>query len=79
MGLILGSSVLIAGEGGRVMAARVYADLWARLSRKEIKVGAHNLIIAATAMSMGFFVATLDRRYFEKVEGLDLKISRVGG
>jgi predicted nucleic acid-binding protein len=33
-------------------------------------VGAHDLIIAATAVALGFAVATRDRRSFPKISGL---------
>jgi predicted nucleic acid-binding protein len=51
-------------------AARVYVQLWASLRRKKVEVGAHDLIIGATAISLGFPVATLNRRDYEKIDGL---------
>ncbi len=54
-------------------AARVYADLWADLQKQGIRIGAHDLMIAATALSLGFSVATLDLRDYQKVEGLTLE------
>jgi tRNA(fMet)-specific endonuclease VapC len=53
-------------------AARIYAQLWASLRKKRIEVGAHDLIIAATAISLGFAVATLNRRDFARIDGLTL-------
>ncbi len=53
-------------------AARIYAKLWSSLRAKRVEVGAHDLMIAATAISLGFSVATLNRRDYEKVEGLTL-------
>jgi predicted nucleic acid-binding protein len=35
-------------------------------------VGAHDLIIAATALSLGYAIATRDRRSFPKIRGLDV-------
>jgi len=35
-------------------------------------VGAHDLIIAATAVSLGFSVATLNRQDYERIEGITL-------
>jgi tRNA(fMet)-specific endonuclease VapC len=53
--------------------ARVYAQLWATLLRKGVQVGAHDLIIASTAIALGFSVATFDKRDFERIEGLELE------
>ena len=52
--------------------ARVYAQLWATLLRKGVQIGAHDLIIASTAIALGFSVATFDKRDFERIEGLEL-------
>ena len=54
-------------------AGRIYARIWANLARKHVSVGAHDLIIAATAISLGFSVATFNLRDFEKVEGLTVE------
>jgi tRNA(fMet)-specific endonuclease VapC len=53
--------------------ARVYAQLWATLLRKGVQIGAHDLIIASTAIALGFSVATFDKRDFERIEGLELE------
>jgi tRNA(fMet)-specific endonuclease VapC len=53
--------------------ARVYAELWAGLLKKGIQIGAHDLIIASTAIALGFSVATFDKRDFEWIEGLELE------
>jgi predicted nucleic acid-binding protein len=50
--------------------ARIYARIWAALLRKGLIVGAHDLIIAATAISLDFTVITSNARDFEKIEGL---------
>ena len=55
-------------------AARIYARLWAALARKGQAVGAHDLIIAATAVSLDFAVVTHNRRDFERIEGLRLEV-----
>lgn len=57
-------------------AARVYAQIWAELAGKGIQAGAHDLLIASTAVSLGFSVATFNPRHFEKIEGLELHILR---
>ena len=54
-------------------SARVYADLWATLQKRGVQVGAHDLMIAATALSLGFSVATHDLRDYRKIEGLTLE------
>ena len=52
------------------VAARIYARLWATQARKGQTVGAHDLMIAATALSFGFTVVTANRRDFDRIEGL---------
>lgn len=54
--------------------ARIYARLWATLARRGAIVGAHDLIIAATAVSLDYAVVTANRRDFEKIEGLRLEL-----
>ena len=34
--------------------ARIYAELWSDLAKKGIQIGAHDLIIGSTALSLGF-------------------------
>ena len=51
-------------------AARTYGRLWAELVKKGIVVGAHDLMIASTCLSLGFSVLTSDLRDFRKIEGL---------
>ena len=51
-------------------AGRIYASIWANLARRRLSVGAHDLIIAATAISLGFSVATFNLRDFARIEGL---------
>jgi predicted nucleic acid-binding protein len=55
-----------------LVAARVHACLWAQLAGKGITVGAHDLLIAATAVAVGFSVATRDDRSFPLIPGLSL-------
>jgi tRNA(fMet)-specific endonuclease VapC len=54
--------------------ARIYARIWASLVRRGFTVGAHDLIIAATAISLDYTVITADLRDFEKIEGLRLEV-----
>jgi tRNA(fMet)-specific endonuclease VapC len=52
--------------------ARLHACLGADLAARGTAVGAHDLIIAATALSLGYSVATRDRRSFPKIGGLEV-------
>jgi tRNA(fMet)-specific endonuclease VapC len=54
--------------------ARIYARIWAVLMQRGFTVGAHDLIIAATAISLDYTVITANRRDFEKIEGLRLEV-----
>lgn len=56
-----------------VTIARIYARLWASLAAQGIVVGSHDLIIAATALSMDYTVITANMRDFGKIEGLKVK------
>src|SRR3954468_10831431 len=53
-----------------LIAARVHATLSAELAIQRQPVGAHDLLIAATAISLGFAVATRDERSFPRIPGL---------
>jgi tRNA(fMet)-specific endonuclease VapC len=50
--------------------ARAHAELWAGLAAAGTPVGAHDLWIAATAVSRGLILATANRREFDRVPGL---------
>lgn len=52
--------------------ARRHSELWAELVRRGTMIGAHDLIIAATALAHGHSLATLNRREFSQVRGLQL-------
>jgi len=54
-------------------AARIYARIWANLARKGIAIGAHDLMIGATSISLGFSVVTSDVRDFERIPGLKIE------
>ena len=58
-----------------ISIARIYAELWSDLSKRGIQIGAHDLIIGSTALSLGFSVATYNRRHFDRIEGLKIEIS----
>lgn len=53
-----------------VTVARIYARIWATLAKKNLTVGAHDLIIAATAISLNYTVITSNSRDYNKIEGL---------
>lgn len=56
-----------------VPIARVHAALSAELGARGTPVGAHDLIIAATAVWLEFDVATRDLRSFPKIRGIRLR------
>lgn len=53
--------------------ARVHSRLWAQLTKSGKTIGAHDLFVAATAVSLGSSVATLNRKEFTRVPGLALE------
>lgn len=53
-------------------AARVHAELWAELSAKGINIGAHDLMIAATAIANDMPILTGDRRSFPRIPGVEV-------
>jgi tRNA(fMet)-specific endonuclease VapC len=55
-------------------AARIYADLWAQLLREGKMMGAHDLMIGSSALALGFSVATFNKREFDRIEGLEVKL-----
>ena len=54
--------------------ARAHAALWADLVRAGSPMGAHDLQIAATALTFELSVATRDERAFLRVEGLTVEV-----
>ncbi len=57
-----------------LVTARIHASLWASLAAKGASVGSHDLLIGATAIAVGYRVATRDRRSFGKIPGLELVV-----
>lgn len=51
-------------------AARLHSALWAEVAQKGVSVGAHDLLIAATALANGAVIATRDQRSFPRLPGL---------
>ena len=56
-----------------ISIARIYAELWSDLSKRGIQIGSHDLIIGSTALSLGFSVATYNKKHFERIEGLKIE------
>ena len=56
-----------------ISTARIYAELWSDLSKRGIQIGAHDLVIGSTALSLGFSVVTYNLRHFERIEGLKIE------
>jgi len=52
--------------------ARIHAELWAQIAPSSRKIDPHDLQVAATAVSLGWAVATLNRRPFSGIPGLRL-------
>lgn len=55
-----------------LLAARTHARLWASLAASGTNVGAHDRIVAATAVSVGWRIATANTRHFERIPGLSV-------
>jgi tRNA(fMet)-specific endonuclease VapC len=54
-------------------AARMYAKIWANLARKGITIGAHDLMIASTALALRFSVVTADMRDYGKIKEVTIE------
>jgi predicted nucleic acid-binding protein len=52
--------------------ALVHAQIWAALESSGKTIGAHDLILAATALERGSIVATFNKRHFVLVPGLQV-------
>ncbi len=50
--------------------ARTHAQVWAQLLAAGQPIGAHDLLIAATALAHGYVVLTQNLRDFQRVPGL---------
>jgi tRNA(fMet)-specific endonuclease VapC len=55
-----------------LLTARAHARLWAELAAAGADIGAHDRIVAATAITAGWRVATANVRHFDRVPGLDV-------
>ena len=54
-----------------LLVARTHARLWAGLAASGTEVGAHDRLVAATALSTGWRVGTANVRHFGRIPGLD--------
>jgi tRNA(fMet)-specific endonuclease VapC len=55
-----------------LLVARTHARLWAGLVSSGSEVGAHDRLVAATAMAAGWRVGTANIRHFNRIPGLDV-------
>jgi tRNA(fMet)-specific endonuclease VapC len=55
-----------------LLAARAHARIWAELASTGQDAGAHDRIVAATAITAGWRVGTANTRHFERIDGLDI-------
>lgn len=53
--------------------ARIHAQIWSQLMASGQTIGAHDLLIAATALSHGYAVLTDNTREFHRVTGLEVR------
>jgi tRNA(fMet)-specific endonuclease VapC len=62
-----------------LLAARAHARLWAGLVTAGTDVGAHDRLVAATAIAAGWRVGTANIRHFERVPGLEVVVIHMAG
>ena len=55
-----------------LLAARAHARIWAELVATGQDVGAHDRLVAATAITAGWRVGTANTWHFDRIEGLDI-------
>jgi tRNA(fMet)-specific endonuclease VapC len=55
-----------------LLAARAHARIWAELAATGHDVGAHDRLVAATAITAGWRVGTANTRHFDRIDGLDI-------
>jgi len=55
-----------------LLAARAHARIWAGLAAAGQDVGAHDRIVAATAIATGWRVGTANVRHFHRIPGVEI-------
>jgi tRNA(fMet)-specific endonuclease VapC len=55
-----------------LLAARAHARIWAELAAAGQDVGAHDRLVAATAITAGWRVGTANLRHFDRIGGIDI-------
>jgi tRNA(fMet)-specific endonuclease VapC len=55
-----------------LLTARTHARIWADLAAAGLDVGAHDRLVAATAITAGWRVGTANLRHFDRISGLDI-------
>ena len=55
-----------------LLAARAHARIWAGLAAAGQDIGAHDRLVAATAITAGWRVGTANLRHFDRIPGLDV-------
>jgi tRNA(fMet)-specific endonuclease VapC len=55
-----------------LLVARAHARLWAGLAATGTEVGAHDRLVAATALSAGWRVGTGNVRHFNRIPGVEV-------
>jgi tRNA(fMet)-specific endonuclease VapC len=55
-----------------LLTARAHARIWAELAAAGQDIGAHDRLVAATAMTAGWRVGTANLRHFDRIAGLDI-------
>jgi tRNA(fMet)-specific endonuclease VapC len=61
-----------------LIEARRHAELWAELARHDTPAGAHDLQVGATALALGWRVATLNVAEFARMPGVEVVAGGVG-
>jgi predicted nucleic acid-binding protein len=54
-------------------AARIYAKLWSNIAKEGMTIGADDLMIASTAIALGFSVITADMRDYSKIKEVSVE------
>ena len=62
-----------------LLAARAHARIWAGLAAAGRDVGAHDRLVAATAITAGWRVGTANPRHYHRIAGLDILTVTLAG